>query len=203
MLTTRLEAFSDAVIAVAITLLVFDLKVPIVSDHGLGRPLAHQWPAYLAYGISFASIGIMWVNHHTLFDKVATVDRTLLFANLGLLLGIATLPFSTSVAATWLREGSEARTGVVLYCATLLVVSSIFMWLWIYLRRHPDLLVEHGRLSINVSVRRSAAGPVAYGVATALAFVAPVPAFVVCGVIALYFVLPLRRTAATRAGGHS
>jgi uncharacterized membrane protein len=193
MLTSRLEAFSDGVIAVAITLLVFDLKVPVVTPRGLGHPLAHRWPSYLAYGISFVSIGIMWVNHHTLFDKVTTVDRTLLFANLGLLLGIATLPFSTSVAAAWLRTGSNARIGVVLYCATLLVVSSVFTLLWIYLGRHPDLLDEHHRAALEVSVRRSAVGPVAYAIATALAFVTPVPAFAVCGLIALYFVLPLRR----------
>jgi uncharacterized membrane protein len=192
MLTSRLEAFSDGVIAVAITLLVFDLKVPVVAPRGPGHALADQWPSYLAYGISFVSIGIMWVNHHTLFDKVATVDRTLLFANLALLLGIATLPFSTSVAATWLRTGANARIGSVLYCATLLAVSSLFTSLWIYLRRHPGLVDEPHRAALGVSVRRSTVGPVAYTMATVLAFVVPVFAFVVCGVIALYFVLPLR-----------
>lgn len=191
MLTSRLEAFSDGVIAVAITLLVFDLKVPPVTSRGSGGPLADQWPSYLAYGLSFVSIGIIWVNHHTLFDKVTTVDRTLLFANLALLLGVATLPFSTSVAAAWLLTGPNARIGVVVYCATLLAVSSVFMLLWIYLGHHPRLVDDDHRAKLGVSIRRSAVGPVAYAFATAVAILAPVLAFGVCGLIALYFVLPL------------
>jgi uncharacterized membrane protein len=95
---SRLEAFSDGVFAVAITLLVFNLKVPDIATGHLSRELGHQWPSYLAYVISFFSIGICWVNHHSILDRVAMADRELLFINLGLLLGIVSIPFTTSWA---------------------------------------------------------------------------------------------------------
>ena len=98
---SRLEAFSDGVFAVAITLLIFNLKVPEIATGHLSRALGHQWPSYLAYLISFLSIGICWVNHHSILDRVAMADRELLFINLAVLFGIVTIPFTTSLAALW------------------------------------------------------------------------------------------------------
>src|SRR5690242_1282064 len=88
MSSQRLEAFSDGVFAIAITLLVLDLVVPArtAGHDALGTRLAHQWPSYLAYVVSFLVIGIIWVNHHAVFNRVRVVDRLVLFANLGLLL---------------------------------------------------------------------------------------------------------------------
>src|SRR5262245_64468630 len=94
--SARLEAFSDAIFAIAATLLVLDLAVPAREaspDGHLARELAHQWPAYFAYLVSFLVIGIIWVNHHTVFAKVRFVDRTVLFVNLALLLIVSALPF--------------------------------------------------------------------------------------------------------------
>src|SRR5437588_8249590 len=98
MTKARLEAFSDGVLAIAITLLVLNLRVPshreIAAHHGLWGALVSDWPRFAAYLISFAVIGIMWVNHHGLIDRVAAADRVLLFANLLLLLFIVAIPFS-------------------------------------------------------------------------------------------------------------
>jgi len=98
--TGRLEAFSDGVIAVAITLLVLDIKVPHATDLGGGtllRALSHQWPVYLAYLTSFATILVMWLNHHNLFKQIKRVDHTLLLLNGLLLLGVTLVPFPTAL----------------------------------------------------------------------------------------------------------
>src|SRR4051794_19079406 len=98
--TGRVEAFSDGVFAIAITLLVLDVRVPEDLEHGgLWRALGHIWPSYAGYAVSFFAIGIMWVNHHDLFSTVARVDRRLLFLNLAILGLIGFLPFPTAILA--------------------------------------------------------------------------------------------------------
>src|SRR6266511_2340537 len=102
MSSQRVGAFSDGVFAIAITLLVLDLGVPPreeLREGGLAAALAHQWPSYLAYLVSFLIIGIIWVNHHTVFDKVRFVDRPVLFANLAVLLTTSVIPFPTHLLA--------------------------------------------------------------------------------------------------------
>jgi uncharacterized membrane protein len=189
----RLEAFSDGVIAIAITLLVLDLHVPeLTGTASLADALRAQWPAYFGYGTSFATIGIMWVNHHSLFDRVARVTRTLLFLNLALLLGIATFPFTTSLAARWLREGSDGRLAVALYCASSLVISGTFTALWTYLTRAPWLLRSGDAAVARSARRRSVVGPVAYAGATVIAVVSPIAGFAGCAAIAAWFVRPHR-----------
>ena len=111
----RVDAFSDGVLAVAITLLVLDLHVQ--RGHGtLAHQLREAWPSYAAYVVSFLVIGVIWVNHHVLFSLVARVDRVLLFENLLLLMFVTTMPFTTSTLAEYVREGgADARWAVVLY----------------------------------------------------------------------------------------
>src|SRR4051794_16540991 len=96
--TLRLQAFSDGVFAIAITLLVLELHAP-TSSHGLWSGLVDEWPQFAAYLTSFLVIGIMWVNHHSMFKQFARSDRVLLFLNLLLLLWTALLPFPTSLVA--------------------------------------------------------------------------------------------------------
>lgn len=194
-LTSRVEAFSDGVIAIAITLLVLDLKVPEVHRARLGPALVEQWPTYLAYATTFITIGIMWVNHHTLFDRINRLDRTLLFANLALLGGIATLPFVTSLVAQWLREPSDAGLAVCIYCVTMLIISGGFTSLWIYLGHHRELLAPKHVDTPTRAIRRSIVGPVAYGGAAGIAPFLPGAAFVLCGLVALYFIVPNRHPA--------
>ena len=107
----RLEAFSDGVLAVAITLLVLDLHVDASEGHpSLGHQLRLLWPQISAYVVSFLVIGVIWVNHHALCLLIGTVDRTLLFVNLVLLLFVTTLPFTTSVLADFISDGgADAR----------------------------------------------------------------------------------------------
>ena len=104
MSSARLEAFSDGVFAVAITLLALDLRVDGPGHGTLAHQLAHQWPSFAAYVVSFFVIGIVWVNHHALFTSFARADRSLMFLNLLLLLWIVAIPFATSTMATYLRR---------------------------------------------------------------------------------------------------
>jgi uncharacterized membrane protein len=194
----RLEAFSDGVIAIAITLLILDLKVPEVDVGALGPALRTQWPAYLGYATSFVTIGIMWVNHHSLFDRIERVDRGLLFTNLGLLFGIATLPFTTSLAARWLRAGADGRIAVVIYCASLGLVSATFVALWTYLARRPELLPERHQQLPAVARRRARVGPIAYTIAAGIAALSAPAGFAACALVAAYFVRPHRRQPAIK-----
>jgi uncharacterized membrane protein len=139
--TARLTAFSDGVLAVAITLLVLDLKVPRVGAGRLAHTLLEQWPSYAAYVTSFLVIGIMWINHHSIFRVVARVDRQLMFLNLLLLMVIVTIPFSTSLVAEYLlHSGINGKIAMAVYSAVTFVVGLIFGALWGYALAHPYLL---------------------------------------------------------------
>src|SRR5206468_6094385 len=127
--TARVEAFSDGVFAIAITLLVLNLKVPSGPAGHLGTALAGQWPAYAAFLISFAFIGIMWVNHHRLFTHIRRSDNRLLFLNLLLLLGVTFVPFPTALLAAHLR-GADARTAAAVFNGTYVLIAIFFNVLW-------------------------------------------------------------------------
>jgi uncharacterized membrane protein len=115
----RLEAFSDGVFAIAITLLVIELHTPEVGEGGsLAAALWAQWPSYVAYLVSFLTIGVIWLNHHRVFTQVALVDGPLLVLNLVVLLWTALIPFPTAVVARYLGQGGEhAETAVAFYLA--------------------------------------------------------------------------------------
>src|SRR3954447_23091439 len=115
--TSRLEAFSDGVFAIAITLLVLEIKVPEVQGgHTLARSVLDLWPSFAAYATSFAVIGIIWVNHHAVLGHVRVADRGLLARNLLLLLFVALIPWPTSLIAEYLRAGGEPeRTAALVY----------------------------------------------------------------------------------------
>jgi uncharacterized membrane protein len=130
---TRLEAFSDGVFAIAITLLVINL----LEIHG---DLAHHWPDYAAFAFSFLTIGVMWVNHHHLMNQFSSADRVLLFLNLLLLMGIVFIPFPTALIGEDIR-GEGATAAAVAYGCTGIYLSVFFSALWHYGRVHvlrPD-----------------------------------------------------------------
>ncbi|HEY5154829.1 MAG TPA: TMEM175 family protein [Acidimicrobiales bacterium] len=186
----RVEAFSDGVMAIAITLLILDVKVPIAEEGGLTRALAHQWPSYAAYAVTFLVIGIMWVNHHFLFDRVEAVTRGLLYLNLLLLMGIAFLPFPTALLAEYLREDANSHIAAAVYSATMVAIGVGFVALWWHLTRHPELLEADTDVAVaQVAMRRSMVGPVVYGATIALAFVSAPACLVVYGLMALYFMV--------------
>lgn len=136
---SRVEAFSDGVFAIAITILVLELKVPADLRH-LGKDLEHEWPDYLAYVTSFLTIGGVWIAHHRLFSPLRYIDARMLALNLLLLMVTAFLPFPTGILAEALRAPEQtAQTAVVLYGATVLAIELILQTLTRYAARHPRL----------------------------------------------------------------
>jgi len=143
--TSRLEAFSDGVFAVAITLLVLEIKVPplnhaTASGADLIRALLAQWASLLAYVISFISILIMWINHHEIFGLIGEVSRSVLFANGMLLLLITFVPFPTAVLAAYMGHEAVARAAAAFYCATFVLVNGAYNGLWYAANRNRRLL---------------------------------------------------------------
>jgi uncharacterized membrane protein len=187
--TRRLEAFSDGVISIAITLLVLEISIPEARPGKLFDALAKQWPSYAAFVLSFVVIGIMWVSHHSMFERIANVDRRLLFLNLLLLMGIAFLPFPTALLASYLRQGgSNSHLAAAVYSATMAVIGIFFLLMWHHLTRFPDLMIAGiGRDRAREAMRRSLVGPVVYGLTIPLAFISAWACFVVYALIALYF----------------
>lgn len=140
--TARIEAFSDGVFAIAITLLVLELKVPEdIAEGELWPRLLHEWPQFGAYLTSFLVIGIMWVNHHSMFRQIVRPDRTLLFLNLLLLLWTAMLPFPTALVSGYLAEGgANAHVAAALYSTNLTLAAIAFSLIWTYAVRGGRLL---------------------------------------------------------------
>jgi TMEM175 potassium channel family protein len=188
---TRTEAFSDGVMAIAITLLILNVHIDsgYASAHGLLRALNHEWPAYLAYITAFLTIAIMWLNHHALFDKIRQVDKSLAWTNLALLLTISILPFPTSVVAQYLRAGgTDAKVAVSFY--GLLSVFNGFAWLgsWVHLARYPELLHEpYDAAYARLERRRTAMGVATYAAATAIAWLAPIVALLLFLAAAIFY----------------
>jgi uncharacterized membrane protein len=135
----RVVFFSDGVIAIAVTLLVLEIRPPQDTRHLL-HGLAAFWPSYLAYAITFLLIGQVWANHHVMFDHIRSADRVVLLLNTLLLMDIAFLPFATSVLAGAFRTGHGQRTAVVFYGIVFEVAAILFNVIWGYARHGHRLL---------------------------------------------------------------
>ncbi len=184
----RLEAFSDGVFAIAITLLVLELAVPDDKTKNLADALGARWPQYAAYVVSFAIIGIMWVNHHAILHNVARVDRPLLFCNLLLLMFIAVLPFPTALLAEHLRsDGSHVAAAI--YSANMFGCAIGFQVLWRWIVRDQRLLHAHiDHREARAGQGRFAIGLIVYAGTIGLAFVDAKVTLAVHGLIAVYYV---------------
>ena len=197
--TSRLEAFSDGVFAVAITLLVLDLKVAGPGHGSLVNQLGDTWPNYAAYLVSFLVIGIIWINHHTLMTRFASVDRPFLFFNLLLLLFVTVIPFPTALVAQYLRQsGSDAHVAAALYGVVMEGMGLSFSAMFVWGAAHPHLL--HHTVSAEEhrgALRGFGVGSVLYLLAIALAFVSAPAALAAHFAIAVYYVFD--RTAVRRA----
>ncbi|HLJ91177.1 MAG TPA: TMEM175 family protein [Candidatus Angelobacter sp.] len=195
--TGRIEAFSDGVFAIAITLLVLDLKVPYAVEKGLAAALLKQWPAYLAYVMSYMYIGVMWINHHRLFTHIRRSDDTLLVLNLLLLLGITSVPFPTSVLSSHLG-GPQQRTAAIVYDGVYLVIAVLFNLLW----RHAvarELLDKNYLQSAAMITKQYAFGPVIYLVCLLTAWISVPISLILNGVLAVFFLIPPHKLAARKA----
>ena len=187
--TARIEAFSDGVFAVAITLLIFQIRVPPHEPPGgLRAALVNLWPSYLAFLASFMTIGVMWLNHHRLFSLIEKRRDVLILLNLVLLLVITWLPFPTALVAEHLRgPHDDQHTAALVYATSLLVMSIVFNVLWRYAVR-VDAVVQHS--NVDGISRQYAIGPLMYGILVVIGYYSADWCLVISVLYALYFALP-------------
>lgn len=191
--TVRIEAFSDGVFAIAITLLVLGITVPKARDldagGSLGTALTKLWPHYLAFVTSFVTILAQWVNHHRIFSFVQRTDHTFLYWNGALLLFITFMPFPTAVLAEFLLH-SEARVAGSVYAATYVGIAFAFKGLWHHASKNGRLLAQNvdGK-EIRQITRQYQFGPLLYLAAFALSFWSVYLSVGLCLYLAVFFAL--------------
>jgi uncharacterized membrane protein len=190
MTTGRLEAFSDGVFSVAATLLVVELHVPDASAD-LGSALLAQWPSYLTYATSFGTIGIIWVNHHSLFLHVRQVDRPLLFLNLLLLMTVSVVPFPTALLGRFVTAGDNGHLAGAVYGGVMVLMSLSFNGLWLHVTRDGRLIGRHldPQRARHESILFSA-GLLAYVAGIGLSFISAQLALLLYALIAIFYVFP-------------
>ena len=185
----RLEAFSDGVFAIAITLLVIEIRPPVLEgDETLAHALWNQWPHYLGYFLSFLVLGVMWLNHHRILEPAQRVDGIVLVLNLNLLLWVVLIPFPTAVVADFLRDGgTDAKTAVGLYGGVILLAAISFTALFVGITRvgivdelPPPEMVRSARIRFGFGVG-------VYAAAFALSWLSPVLALAAHGTMAAYY----------------
>ncbi|MEK6190857.1 MAG: TMEM175 family protein [Chloroflexota bacterium] len=190
--TGRLETFSDGVFAIAITLLVLGIGVP-EPDKPLVAALVDQWPAFMAYVVSFLTIGIMWINHHQLFTLIGRSNTTFALIHVVFLMFIAFLPYSTDVMAERLGSGVDEVAAMVLYGGTTVAIAVMYNVIWLYASGKGGHLLRSG---IDNEIREAGArgyqyGPLVYLGITLLALVNPLVSLIGFAVYAIYWALPI------------
>ena len=187
---SRLETFADGVFAIAATLLILTVDGAVGGEGiDLGAELRHAWPAYVGYVVSFVTIGIMWLNHHTVMSLVERVDRRFLLANIGLLMCIAFVPFPTRLVAEHIR-GAGAESAALAYGFTLTATAVFFNTVWLYASRGGRLLrADCDPRAVAGITRTYMPGPWIYLGATLVAFASPTAsALLYLAIAALYVV---------------
>lgn len=188
--TARIEAFSDGVFAIAITLLILEIKIPLAGPTPLGTALLRQWPSYVSFVISFAFIGIMWVNHHRLFNHIKRADNLLMLFNLLLLFGVTAVPFPTAVLAAHLGRPDQ-KTAAILFNGAYLVIALFFNVLWRYAAHNGRLLGSDANLTeVDRITRQYAFGPLMYLVCLVLVWISVPVSLAANGLLACFFALP-------------
>ena len=193
--TGRIEAFSDGVFAIAITLLIIEIGVPHLEDEPPGTTLPQAlvglWPSYLGYVISFLQIGVIWANHHNRFRFIERSDHGLLFLNILFLMCVAFIPFPTALLAEYLeRTASERETAGVIYAGTLAVTAVFFTLLWLYAVANRLVDRNLDPSLVRAMTRRYLLGTVAYLLVFVLAYVNVAASLILIVILALLFVLP-------------
>jgi uncharacterized membrane protein len=184
--TSRLEAFSDGVFAIAATLLILNVQA---SGSPLASELGRIWPSYVAYAVSFVTIGIIWVNHHTVMAQIAKVDRTFLMLHVFFLMLIAFIPFPTALLALHIRSDG-ARAAALSYGATLTLTAILINVLWRYAAHGRRLLRANADARTVAGISRSyLPGPFMYLAAMLVAFVNPLASAGLYLAIAVFYVL--------------
>jgi uncharacterized membrane protein len=184
--TGRVEAFSDGVFAIAITLLILAVGIEEAITQGhLSDELLDLWPAYIAYAISFLTIGIMWVNHHQIFRHFERADRTLLLFNILLLMLIAFTPFPTRVVAEHMVSDTD-RKAALLYGITMTLTAICFFSVWFYGSRRL-LRPDADRREVSGITRSYLPGAPMYALATLIALVSPIASLAIFGALAIFY----------------
>jgi TMEM175 potassium channel family protein len=188
MSTSRLEAFSDGVFAVAITLLVLQFTVPTVVSGHLLPALLGQWPQLVTFVASFLTVGVVWVNHHAIFRGLRAIDRTIQFINLVLLLAVVLVPYPTELLGHYLNSGADGSVAAAFYAVVMTVMSISFQVLVAWALTHPHLLRPEVRArSLRAVMPRFGLGLVTYAVSIALAFVSADLVVAIYAVTAVYY----------------
>ncbi|HXW77951.1 MAG TPA: TMEM175 family protein [Acidimicrobiales bacterium] len=191
--TARLEAFSDGVFAIAITLLVLDLAIPETrqSEKDLLHAVRDQWPGYLGYIVSFSTVGALWLGHNAITDYLSRADATLLRVNLLLLLFVSFLPFPTRLVSEYITVDHAERVAVTFYGLTLLISGVLLSLLWRYALHAQLVRPDANDEEISLLTHRLTPGLAGYSVLIVVGLFAPVAAVVGYFVIALFFLLPV------------
>jgi uncharacterized membrane protein len=188
MSTSRLEAFSDGVFAVAITLLVLQFVDPGAPSGKLFSRLIDQWPQLATYVASFLTIGVIWVNHHTIFKGIREIDRTIQFINLVLLLMVVLVPYPTQLLGHYLNSGQNGSVAAAFYAIVMTAMSISFQVLVAYALTHPKLLSpEIKATSLRSVIPRFAVGLITYAAAIGLAFVSATLVVALFAATAIYY----------------
>jgi uncharacterized membrane protein len=187
--SARVEAFSDGVFAIGVTLLVLDLKVP--QEPPLWAGLLAEWPVFLAYVISFAFILIMWVNHHWMFQHIARIDSSFMLLNGVLLLGITVVPFPTNLVAQYILT-PDRTVATAVYSGWFFLIAVFFNLMWRYASNNGRLLSKQDRDSglADAITARYRWGPVAYFIAFVVAFISAPASLALNLVLAVYYAWP-------------
>src|SRR5438093_526861 len=186
--TGRVEAFSDGVFAIAITLLILAVGIDPHFHGELGKELVDLWPSYVAYAVSFLTIGIMWVNHHAIFRNFARVDRPLLLLNIMLLMLIAFVPFPTRVVAEFVQSDTNRQEAAFLYGITMTITAILFFCVWIYGSRRL-LRPDADPREVTGITRSYLPGTPMYATATLIAFVSSITSLILFAAIAVFYAL--------------
>ena len=188
MSTSRTEAFSDGVFAIAATLLVLELKVPQVEPGGLAYALLESWPSYATYVVSFLTIGIIWVNHHAVLDRIREVNRPLLFMNLMFLMAVAAIPFPTALLGDYLQAGHDERLAAAVYGGTMSLMGVTFGAIWAYAVLSDDFLHERvDRTRARRSLLIFAAGNPLYVLGIGASLLSATLALVIYALLAFFY----------------
>ena len=190
----RLQAFSDGVFGVAITLLVLNIQVPHLKDYQgistLAAELLKQWPVYLSYIISFFTIGIVWANHHNTFMMIVRADHTLRMFNLLLLMSVTLIPFTTALLSEYIQQPGEQQTAAFIYSLGWVFLSTAYNLLWRYAVRRKYIDSQLSAALVKKLTWRVFTGFILYIVAVVSALFSAAISIFICLALVVFYLIP-------------